>query len=310
MKNKTLAMFPGQGSQFVGMGKEIVEQFPYTSQVFEEAEDYSKLPLRKLCFEGPEDQLKMTEITQPAILVASIAAWKVLRSEAEFEPDCFAGHSLGEYSALVAAERISFGAAAALVRKRGRAMQEAVPAGVGAMAAVMKVPAEELALACKEASRDGSVVEIANYNSPQQLVVAGHAEAVDRVIEDLTGQKKRCVKLPVSAPFHSSLMAPAREEMTEMLNATEFQQRSTGMFANITGSLVDKYEAQHLIEQIDSSVKWTQTMEASLEENIRTYVEIGPGRVLSSLARRMLPRDGIKVVSSDGGLKDLIEALS
>jgi len=288
---KTLAMFPGQGSQYVGMGKTLLSEFPYTKLVFEEAEEASACQIRKLCFDGPESDLQLTANTQPCILTVSLAVWRVCQEEAGFRPDMFAGHSLGEYSALVAAGKLSLARAAFLVRQRGQAMQSAVPAGVGAMAAVLNLSAEDLEEHCKKISRDNHVVEPVNYNSPQQIVVAGHKNAVESLCASLTEKNVRTVILPVSAPFHSQLMRPAKEAMENLLNETEFSDNENPVIANISGQIVVDYDASCLIEQIDHPVRWTQSMTTAQESACERYVEVGPGKVLSGLGRRSLPKD-------------------
>lgn len=291
-------MFPGQGSQFVGMGRDLLHEFPTAKLAFEEAEDAAKIQIRKLCLDGPEDELKLTANTQPCILTVSVATWRVLQQEAGFAPDAFSGHSLGEYSAVVAAGKMELGRAAFLVRKRGEAMQQAVPAGVGAMAAVMNVPAEDLKTRCAKASKPGSVVEVVNFNSPQQLVVAGHKPAVDALCNQLEADGQRFVSLPVSAPFHSSLMKPAREAMTPLLNETKFHKNDARIIANLTGKYADDYGPRYLIEQINSAVLWTQTLETAHQSGLETYVEVGPGKVLFGLARKTLPK-GPKLVHTE-----------
>jgi [acyl-carrier-protein] S-malonyltransferase len=287
---KILAMFPGQGSQFVGMGRDLLSEFPATRVVFEEAGDATRVDVRKLCLDGPEDELKLTANTQPAILTVSVAMWKVLREETGIMPTAFAGHSLGEYSAVVASGRISFARAAFLVRRRGEAMQQAVAPGVGAMAAVMGSSAETLVEACKKATRTDHVVEVVNFNSPQQLVIAGHAAAVDELCKALEPQGARTVPLPVSAPFHSSLMRPAQEAMAPLIETTEFASGSAPIVANLTGNFESDYGARFLIEQIASPVRWTQCLESAAHADCDTYVEIGPNKVLFGLARRSLPK--------------------
>lgn len=295
---KRLAMFPGQGSQFVGMGRDLLNEFPYAKLAFEEAEDAAKIQIRKLCLDGPDDELKLTANTQPCILTASVAVWRVLQQECGFKPDAYAGHSLGEYSAVVAAGKMELGRAAFLVRKRGEAMQQAVPAGVGAMAAVMNVPADDLKARCTKASKPGSVVEVVNFNSPQQLVVAGHKTAVDALCNQLEADGQRFVGLPVSAPFHSSLMKPARDAMTSLLNETKFSKTDAKIIANLTGKFADDYGPSYLIEQINSAVLWTQTLETASQAGMDTYVEVGPGKVLFGLARRGLPK-GAKLLHTE-----------
>ena len=300
---KTLAMFPGQGSQYVGMAKILLDEFPYTKQLFEEAEDAAKAPIKKLCLEGPEDQLKLTANTQPCIVTTSVATWHVMTQEKGFKADLFAGHSLGEYSALVAAGRIKFAHAVSLVRARGLAMQKAVPEGQGAMTAVLSMEAARLEEYCKKASKPGETVEVVNYNSPQQLVVAGSAAAVKRLEEALSAESVKFVSLPVSAPFHSSMMKPAREEMTPLLKATEFVNNANRIIPNLTAEITDTYGADFLIQQIDSPVKWTQTIEKANFAGMNHFVEVGPGKVLWGLARRILPKGEFKLQHSEN-IKD------
>ena len=284
------ALFPGQGSQFVGMGKTLCKEFPIAELCFEEAEDSVKIPLRSLCFEGPEEELKKTEFTQPAILTHSIAVFRVLKSESSFNPKLFAGHSLGEYSALVAAGVLNFARAVFLVHNRGRFMQEAVPQGEGAMAAVLNVDSMKLSAMCAEvAAVTGGVCELVNYNSPQQIVVAGSKVAVDRLQELLTHAGLKSVSLPVSAPFHSSLMLKARQKMEPLIHETSFQPLAPGVsfVPNVDAELCkDSYQPEFLIRQIDSAVKWQQSMEVAEQAGFDTFAEVGPGRVLFGLGRR------------------------
>lgn len=296
---KTLAMFPGQGSQYPGMAKILLDNFSYTKEIFQEAEDAAKAPITKLCLEGPEDQLKLTANTQPCIVTTSVATWKVMIQEKGFKADIFAGHSLGEYSALVASGRLGFGDAIKLVRARGMAMQKAVPEGQGAMTAVLSMEASRLEEYCKKASTPGEPVEVVNYNSPQQLVVAGNAKAVKRLEDALTAETVKFVSLAVSAPFHSSMMKPARTEMTPLLTATNFVQNGTKIIPNLTAQVTDNYGADYLIKQIDSPVKWTQTIEASHQAGVNTFVEVGPNKVLFGLAKRILPKGEFKLLQTD-----------
>lgn len=304
-----LAMFPGQGSQYVGMGKQCLAEFPYTKEIFEEAEDATKIALRRLCFEGPESELKLTANTQPCILTTSVAVWTVLHRECRISPELFAGHSLGEYSALVAAGKLQLGRAAYLVRQRGEAMQRAVPEGVGGMAAVLNFAEDKLAERCQQVSkgsgRDRRMVEIVNYNSPQQLVVAGHVEVLLKLLAVLeTEDKIKAVSLPVSAPFHSSLMAPAREVMQPLLEESPLTSNATRVIPNVSGEVTDSYSISNLIQQIDNPVRWTQTLASAAAAGTSIFYEIGPGRVLFGLARRQIPKDA-KVLHSD----DLVAAV-
>ena len=298
-EKKCLAMFPGQGSQYVGMGRQLLTEFPYTARLFEEAEDAANASIRRLCLEGPEDQLKRTENTQPCLVTVSIATWTVLQKEIGFTADLFAGHSLGEFSALVAAERIFFGEAIRLVKQRGIAMQKAVPEGVGAMTAVLSCEAERLESFCKESSKAKEPVEVVNFNSPAQLVVAGDALAVGRLEETLKANGIKFIRLPVSAPFHSSLMAPARVDMTPLLNQVKFAQRTSPIIPNLTAEIVTNYGPDYLVKQIDSPVKWTQSIEKAHFSGITRFVEVGPGRVLVGLSKRILPKGEWTIQSTD-----------
>ena len=294
-------MFPGQGSQYPGMAAELLKEFPYAARVYEEASEVIKVDLRKMCLSGSESELKETANTQPAILVTSIATWSVLREEAGFQPALFAGHSLGEYSALVAAGRLDLSAAARIVRRRGEAMQRAVPQGVGAMAAVLQLSATELEKLCEQASQSpGEVVEVANYNSNAQLVVAGHKVAVDRLAKLVGDLGKRVVMLPVSAPFHSSLMQPAKDEMAPILEQVTWRRNSTEVYANVSGEIVS-HEANHLIDQIASPVLWTQSVLDSFEsQKAVRQVEVGPGSVLCGLSRRIVPKNSVELLTTNG----------
>lgn len=308
---KLLAMFPGQGSQYVGMARALLSEFPSSRSLFEEAEDAAKLNIRKLSLDGPEDELKLTANTQPCILTVSVAMWRVLVNETGLVPTLFAGHSLGEYSAVIAAGVLPFSRAVALVRRRGEAMQEAVPAGLGAMAAVLNMTAEDLEARCRDLSRKDSVVEVANYNSPQQLVVAGHQTAVGRLCKALEAERIRFVSLPVSAPFHSSLMGPARDVMAPLLEDSCFTKTKAKIIPNLTANVVDEYGPQFLIEQINSPVRWTQTMATASEHGCDLYLEVGPGKVLAGLARRCLAKEA-KILGTDDlklgikGIQDLM----
>lgn len=296
---KTLAMFPGQGSQYVGMGKQLLDEFPYTTRIFEEAEDAAKTSIRRLCLEGPEEQLKLTANTQPCIVTISIATWLVLTQEKGFEAQMFAGHSLGEFSALVAAGRLEFSSAIKLVRARGLAMQKAVPEGAGAMSAVLSCEAPRLEAFCANVSTAADTVEVVNYNSPQQLVVAGSAVAVAKLEEVLKVESVKFIRLPVSAPFHSRMMAPARAEMTPLLSRTSFKQNASAIIPNLSAEITSEYGADYLIQQIDSPVKWTQTITQANMAGINHFVEVGPGKVLAGLAKRILPKGEWRIEGTD-----------
>lgn len=304
---KILAMFPGQGSQYVGMGKELCDSFDVARNTFSEADDFLAFKLSGLCFNGPEDELRLTANQQPAILTTSVAIWRILESETGLKPACFAGHSLGEYSALVAAGKLEFARAVKLVRMRGEAMQKAVPEGVGAMAAVVGVDPESLGARCEAVAADLGTVEVVNFNSPRQQIISGHKAAVDALVEALTADKVRCASLPVSAPFHSSLMAPAREEMAPKLEDTPLESNDTRVIANITGKLSLPYTIGNLVKQIDSPVLWTDTLATAVDDACDTFFEIGPGKVLFGLARKTVPR-GMKIVHSDAIEKAIADA--
>ena len=302
---QTLAMFPGQGSQYVGMGQKLLEAFPTTKAIFEEAEDASGVAVRRLCLEGPEDELKLTANTQPCLLTVSVAYWQVLRDELGLDVAYFAGHSLGEYSALVAAGKLSLARAAFLVRQRGEAMQRVVPAGVGSMAAIMKLPIDQLEALCLKQSTAQHSVELANYNSDAQLVVAGHKEAVKSLCVEASAAGARCIELAVSAPFHSSLMRPAREFMEPLLLASTFSKNATQVIPNITAVAVVDYDPRFLIKQIDGPVRWIQSIEQAKNLGLTRFIEIGPGSVLQGLVKRIVPRDGYEVRGTDDIVKSL-----
>jgi len=299
-------MFPGQGSQYVGMGQKLLDEFPYTAKIFEEAEDAAKTSIRRLCLEGPEDQLKLTANTQPCIVTVSVATWKVLEEEKGFKAEVFAGHSLGEYSALVASGRLKFARAIELVRARGLAMQKAVPEGLGAMSAVLGCDTVKLEQYCLSISTESNPVEIVNYNSPAQLVVAGSAVAVSSLEQKLKEDAIKFIRLPVSAPFHSKLMASARLAMEPLLLATSLTQTAALVIPNLTAKIVQQYDASYLVQQIDSPVKWIQTIEAARQAEVQRYIEVGPGRVLLGLAKRILPKGDWQIDVTD----DVTEFLS
>jgi len=285
---KLAFLFPGQASQYPGMGKDLAERFPAARKVFEEADRVLGFSISQLCFEGSEEALKQTENTQPAILTVSSAACCVL-VEKGIQPDYVAGHSLGEYSALVAAEGLSFGDAVRAVRNRGRYMQEAVPAGDGAMAAILGLSPAQVDQICKKAA-DGEVVAPANLNSPEQTVVSGHAAAVKRAVELASqGGAKRAVVLPVSAPFHSSLMMPAQKKLEADLRKMEFAPLRVPLVTNVDAEAISGGEEARgsLIRQVSLPVRWEESMRELIELGVSTFVEVGPGRVLTGLMRQI-----------------------
>jgi [acyl-carrier-protein] S-malonyltransferase len=282
-------IFPGQGSQYPGMGKNLVENFAVAGRIFEEIDDALHFSVSRLCFEGSPEDLQLTENTQPAILAVSVAAFRVMQSEGFSQPDYVAGHSLGEYSALFGARSLSLTEAIQTVRSRGRYMQEAVPIGTGAMAAVIGAELEEIEKACAEASQ-GQICAPANINSPNQVVIAGNAEAVDRAGELLrSGGAKRVLKLNVSAPFHSALMMPAQERLAVDLERIGFANLNVPLVTNVDASVILKgVEARDsLVRQVSSPVRWLESIELLIKRGIDTFVEVGPGKVLTGLMRQI-----------------------
>ncbi len=281
-------LFPGQGSQSVGMGKELFENFGQAKRVFEEADDALHFSISKLCFEGPGEALKLTENTQPAILTTSIAALRVLQNEKGFIPQLAAGHSLGEYSALVASEALTFGDAVRIVRLRGRFMQEAVPVGEGAMAAILGMEQGEVERLCKDVA-EGEILAPANYNSPGQIVISGHSKAVDRAVEVVNQKGKRAVSLPVSAPFHSPLMKGAGERLARALEGISIEDLKIPVVSNVDAEINKSKERVKdlLVTQVSSAVRWEESMKCMVLEGIERVLEIGPGKVLSGLMRRI-----------------------
>lgn len=287
---KTAFMFPGQNSQFAGMGKALADEYPEAAQVFEEADDALGFALSKLCFDGPEEQLKLTEFTQPALVTVSTAAYAVL-SRRGLTPDFVAGHSLGEYSALVAAGSLRFADAVRLVRNRGRYMQEAVPEGVGAMAALLKLPPNTLDEILAEAAQ-GEVVTAANLNSPDQVVIAGNAGAVERAMDlAKTAGAKRVVALSVSAPFHCPLMKPAQERLKPELDATTFSDLQVPLINNWQARLVHTGSdaREGLYQQVPNPVRWSDSILRLSSSNVTRFIEVGPGMVLTGILRNIDP---------------------
>jgi [acyl-carrier-protein] S-malonyltransferase len=282
-------LFPGQGSQSVGMLAQLAERHELVGRTFDEAGDVLGTDLRKLVAEGPESELNRTEITQPAILAGAIAVWRVWREQGGPMPARVAGHSLGEYSALVAAEALDFRSAVALVAERGRQMQAAVPEGVGAMAAILGLDDEVVAAICREVAEDQVVVP-ANHNSPGQIVIAGHAAAVERALHKCKDAgARRAVKLPVSVPSHSPLMQPAAEAMRGILDDTEIRSPVVPVVHNCDVASHEDPDAIRaaLVEQLTSPVRWTESVRAICETGIMDFAECGPGKVLCGLGRRI-----------------------
>ena len=292
---KIAALFPGQGSQAVGMGRDLAERWPSAAKVFEEIDNGLDTNLSELCWNGPEDDLMLTENTQPALLSHSAAAWTVL-SDAGFEVGAVAGHSLGEYSAVVAARGLDVADAARTVRLRGRLMQLAVPVGEGAMAAVIGLEDKEVEVACKEEEASGSgTVRAVNFNSPGQVVIAGSAAAVAGAGERLQQSgARRVLPLPVSAPFHSPLMAPAREGLEPTLRELDVQPLAMPLYRNVDACRVDEPDKVRdgLIRQVDAPVLWSAIIRQMRTDGFETFVEVGTGKVLSGLVRR-IDRDAV-----------------
>lgn len=285
---KLAFLFPGQASQYPGMGKELAEKFPSAAKVFAEADAALGFPISHICFSGSEEELKLTANTQPAILTVSVAVFRILEEKGTM-PQYVAGHSLGEYSALVAAGGLAFPDALKVVRQRGTYMQEAVPAGVGAMAAILGLSPAQVGEICKKAA-DGEVVSPANLNSPEQTVISGHAAAVKRAVE-LASQSgaKRAVVLPVSAPFHSALMMAAQALLEAELRKTAFSNLRMPLVTNVDADTISTgQEARDaLIRQVSLPVRWEESMHLLIEEGVTTFVEVGPGRVLTGLLRQI-----------------------
>lgn len=287
--SKRAFIFPGQGSQYAGMGRDLSENFRIAADTFAEADDALGVRLSALCYNGPEDELKLTTNTQPAILASSIAALRVITSETGLTADYLAGHSLGEFSALVASGAIAFADALRTVRARGKFMQEAVPVGVGAMAAILSVEADILADICREAAQ-GEVVAPANFNSPGQIVIAGHATAVNRAIDIAKARGfRKAMLLPVSAPFHSALMIPAGERLREVLATVNLAAMATPVVTNVEAAPNEDSSRirELLVAQVSAPVRWDESVREMVRLGVTSFVEIGPGKVLCGLVKRI-----------------------
>jgi [acyl-carrier-protein] S-malonyltransferase len=304
-------LFPGQGSQAIGMSKDLAEQYPIARQTFEEADDALGHKLSQLCFEGPEDELRLTEVTQPAILTASVAAWRVV-NENGLKPRFVAGHSLGEYSAHVAAGTLSFTDAVRTVRNRGKYMQEAVPVGVGSMAAILGMEFDKVAAVCRDAA-EGEVCEPANINSQEQIVISGHTAAVERAtkLADERGAKRAKI-LQVSAPFHCSLMKPAQDRLAADLASITFSKPAVGVVCNVDAALLEDADRSRgaLIRQVTGSVKWEQSMRLLIAQGVDTFVELGPGKVLCGLMRQIDRSQKCVNVADEASLQKTLEQIA
>ncbi len=305
--SKLALIFPGQGSQQVGMGRAVAEAHPEAREVFESADATLNFSLSKLCFDGPADQLKLTENTQPAILATSTALYRVLAAHG-IKPDFVAGHSLGEYSALVAAGCLRFEDAVILVRNRGRYMQEAVPVGEGAMAAILGLTLREVEALCEEVA-EGEVVEPANLNGPGQIVIAGHNAAVNRAAEAAKGRgAKRAILLPVSAPFHCQLMKPAQDRLERDFAEATFSDPRVPVISNVDAAPVRTAEQVQdaLTRQVASPVRWEESVRTLVEEGVNQFVEVGPGKVLTGLVRKISKDVRVASVEDPSGVETLL----
>jgi len=303
-------LFPGQGSQSVGMGRLMAEAFSQARDVFREADECLGFPLSAICFEGPEEKLRLTELTQPAILATSIACDRVLGVK-DLRPTWVAGHSLGEYSALVSAGSLRLADAVGLVHRRGRYMQEVVPVGEGAMAAVLGLPPEAVERLCRDEAK-GEILSAANFNSPEQTVIAGTSPAVERAVKVALGRgARRAIVLPVSAPFHCELMASARELLRGDLAAAEFRDLDCPLIANVDARAVTAGAAarENLVRQVTGPVRWEASMREMARLGAVRFVEVGPGRVLSGLLRRILPEARIYNVEDPPSLERTLRLL-
>ena len=289
MEHNTAFVFPGQGSQYAGMGKDVAERYPAARRVFESIDQSLGYSISKLCFEGPEDQLKLTQNTQPAILAVSSAIHAVLEEAGATRRDLVAGHSLGEYSAIVSVGGLTPAAAAKIVHLRGKFMQEAVPVGTGGMAALIGPSVEDARSICKEAAQ-GEVVAVANINAPGQIVIAGTKSGIDRAIEVAKKRGvRRALPLPVSAPFHCELMKPAEERLRPVLEEAEFKDLWMSLVSNVDASPIGTPTAVRnaLIRQVASPVRWVESVQKMIAMGVRRFVEVGPGSVLTGLIKRI-----------------------
>jgi [acyl-carrier-protein] S-malonyltransferase len=310
LQHNTAFVFPGQGSQFAGMGRDVAEKYPAARRVFDDIDSALGFPISKLCFEGPEDQLKLTENTQPAILAVSSAIHAVLEEAGATRRDLVAGHSLGEYSAIVSVGGLTPAEAAAIVRSRGKFMQEAVPVGTGGMAALIGPSVEEARAVCEEAAQ-GEVLSVANINAPGQIVIAGTKTAIDRAIP-IAKQRgiKRALPLPVSAPFHCELMKPAEERLKPILDDANIKDLWMALVSNVDASPIGTATAVRnvLVRQVSSPVRWVESVQKMTSMGVRKFVEVGPGSVLTGLIKRIDPSVELVNVSDVESIERFLHA--
>src|SRR5688572_6797962 len=309
MDHNTAFVFPGQGSQYAGMGKDVAERYPVARRVFESIDQSLGYSISKLCFEGPEDQLKLTENTQPAILAVSSAIHAVLEDAGAVRRDLVAGHSLGEYSAIVSVGGLTPAEAAKIVHMRGKFMQEAVPVGTGGMAALIGPTVEDAHSICEEAAQ-GDVVSVANINAPGQIVIAGTKAGIDRAI-DIAKKRgvRRALPLPVSAPFHCELMKPAEERLRPILEGADFKDLWMSLVSNVDASPIGTAHAVRnaLLRQVASPVRWVESVQKMIAMGVRQFVEIGPGNVLTGLIKRIDPSVELVNISDVPGIEAYVE---
>jgi [acyl-carrier-protein] S-malonyltransferase len=311
MEHNTAFVFPGQGSQFAGMGKDVAAAFPVARRVFEEIDAALGVSISQLCFEGPDDQLKLTENTQPAILAVSSAIHAVLEERGTTRRDVVAGHSLGEYSAIVSVGGLTPAEAAQLVRMRGRFMQEAVPVGTGGMAALIGPTVDEARSICEEAA-EGEILSIANINAPGQIVIAGTKGAIDRAIDVAKARGvRRALPLAVSAPFHCALMKPAEERLRPLLESAPFKDLWMSLVSNVDASPIGTATAVRnaLVRQVASPVRWVESVQKMVAMGVRRIVEIGPGAVLTGLIKRIDPSVELINVSDVPSIEKFMESV-
>lgn len=309
MEHNTAFVFPGQGSQYAGMGKDVAERFPVARSVFEEIDASLGYPISRLCFDGPEEDLKLTENTQPAILAVSSAIHAVLESEGATRRDLVAGHSLGEYSAIVSVGGLTPPEAAKIVHLRGKFMQEAVPVGSGAMAALIGPTVEVARAICEEAAQ-GEVVSVANINAPGQIVIAGTKNGIERAIEIARNRGiRRAISLPVSAPFHCQLMKPAEDRLRPVLDAAHFKDLWMSVVSNVDASPIGTAHAVRnaLLRQVSSPVRWVECVQRMISMGVRRFVEVGPGNVLTGLIKRIDPSVELTSVSDAASLDAFLQ---